>query len=98
MSTATSDIISSLSDSPVSPSDPRLAQVLALEPKFDDVCRQNLLFTHADDIAEYLVDAEGGCRADLSAHSFAQQFGVSESDAAMVVEYVKAFFLFFPAT
>jgi hypothetical protein len=92
----TPDLISSLLDAPVPADDPRLATVLALEPGFDAVCKQNMLFMYADEIAEYLVDPSGACRADLSADSFAQRFATSADDAAVVVRYVKAFFQFFP--
>jgi hypothetical protein len=92
----TAKVISSLLNAPVLSSDHRLKTVMSLEPEFNIVCKRNLLPPYADDISEYLVDADGRCRADLSAGEFALRFATSDSDAEVVVEYVKAFFAFFP--
>ena len=93
---ATSVLISSLLSAPVSPSDPRLVKVLELEPEFDLACKRNMLHLYSEDIADYLVSPDGLCRAGLNAADFATRFAIDVVDAGIVVEYVEAFFAFFP--
>lgn len=92
---ATPDLISSLLPTPVNATDPRLARILALEPEFDAACQRNMLHLYAEDIAEYLVSADGTCRAGLNAADFATRFAIDVGDAGIVVGYVEAFFAFF---
>ena len=93
---ATPDLISSLLPTPVDATDQRLARILDLEPEFDAACQRNMLHLYAEDIAEYLVSADGKCRAGLNAADFATRFAIDVADAGIVVGYVEAFFAFFP--
>ena len=95
MPTPVADIIATLLGAPVAKNDPRLARLHAMEKEFDVVCKMNSLDVYADDVADYLVDAEGKCRQDLDSRAFALRFAVSDAHATVVVEYVQAFFDFF---
>ena len=93
--TPVSIIISDILGTPIPTNDPRLMRLNAMEAEFDAVCKLNSLDTYADDVAEYVVDKDGGCRADLDNRAFALRFAVSDEHADVVLGYVRAFFEFF---
>ena len=88
-------ILSDLLGFDVNPSDPRVLHLRQLEPKFNAVCKHNLLDGYADDVAEYLTSEAGLMRKEITRDMFAIQFAVSVDDADVIMEYVRAFFTFF---
>ena len=71
---------------------PLLVAMLEAETEFMRVCEVGRLDDYADDIAEYVTDARGGMRTDVTSATFAMQFAVSDADADVILAFVRAFF------
>ena len=76
----------------VKDSNPRLQAMQSYEETFNRVCHANRLEDYADDIAEYITDAGGHMRGDVTSAIFAMRFPMSEQDADVILNYVRAFF------
>ena len=71
---------------------PLLVAMLEAETEFMRACEVGRLDDYADDIAEYVTDARGGMRTDVTSATFAMQFAVSDADADVILAFVRAFF------